>query len=591
MKYIFTLVLSVVLTSGVSGSNVDSLLLRLSTASTIDRPGILIALCDANMNLDNEKALSFADEAITASLKVMDSTSLCKSYLMKGELLVSFNRFVEGRESLEKALILATKLRHMAYLSDVNGALGGLYASLFDHEKSLKYYQKGIELARQDSNDMLLVKNMNNMAYVFEVQGEFDLALRSFSECSQVLEGTRWFKQRIYYITLMNSGMVCNSLKRYEDAVGYLKRALSGFQTLELKSMEAHTLLGIVASYTELGQLDSAMSYYKSSTLLHSVDDYESFRHFRDQTYAELLYQMHRYSEVIALEKTKLDEIGRDTALSLFAANAAKLLYQTYKDLGAEKNALEYLEKYNEYNQQVVNQRTEDEVKSMRIRFETELDFEANRRELLELQIKDDVQRREIQRQKSMKNITLVIALLGLIISFLILSGLKLKKQASEAISKRLETENINLKQEVEHKNRELSSTAMFVAQKNQMLMNLQNHLSKLSKPDEGISTQDLRVIRNQIKDNIQLEEDWERIKLHFEEVYPRFFANLKSEYPQLTPLELKHCAYLKMGLSIKEVARMLSVAHKSVQMSHYRLKKKLALGADDNLAGYLSDF
>jgi len=574
-----------------SGQQVDSLHLRLNNATEQDKAQILIELCDAHMNYDNDAALSYAEEAVEAAANVKDTARLLKGSVMRAELLTAFERFVEARTVLEQALELATECNDVLILSDIHGAFGGLYFDLFDYEQSLYHYKLATDLARQTGNVSMLVKNMNNMASLFEVQGDFKLALKAFVECSDVLEGTEWENHRIYFIALMNSGMVCNSMGDYESAAVYLKRSLAGFIKLNLTSLEAHAIVGLVHTYTKLGQLDSAMSYYQRTLGYKDAFELASRKHFKDQIYAELLFEMERYQEVVAVSKRKLEEIGLDTNFTIYAVNAAKLAYTTYKKLGNEKEALFFLERHMELNSYNQSKSAEEQVQSLRTRFETELDFGAKQREILELQLRESEQQKQIDKQRNWRNFILSISALGLLISLLILYNLKLQNKASEAESERLETENSKLQMDVEHKNRELTTAALFVAQKNQMLMNLQERLAKLFKSTEGVSSKEFRTIKNQIMENIRLEEDWERIKLHFEEVYPDFFTSIKASHDRLTPLELKHCAYLRMGLSVKEVARMLSVAPASVQMSHYRLKKKLRLDTDDSLRNYMEGF
>ena len=573
------------------GQSNDSLENRLLNVSDIEKPKLLLTLCDANINHDNEKALSYAEQAIKASEEFKDSNSLMKASILAGELLTAFERYTEARMNLDRALALGTAFNDELALSDIHGAYGGLYYSLFDHESSLHHYQKGIEIARKLNNVRLLVKNMSNMAGLLEVQGEYELALKTFVECSEVLVGTEWENHRFYYLTLLNSGMVCNSMGDHRTGVVYLKRALKGFEDLDASDLEVHTLVGLVQGYTKLGMLDSAWSYHMQTIEIDVNQELSSRRHFRDQIFTELLFEMKHYNAVIAQSKATLKEIGDDTTLTVYAANAAEMAYKSNKKLSNTGQALHYLELFNGYNEYLLSKKTEEEVKALRTRFETELDYAAKNREVLSLQLQGDIQQKEIEKQKYWRNFILSIALLGFIISLLILYNLRLQKQASAAEQLRLETVNAKLKMEVEHKNRELTSTAMFVAQKNQMLMELQDHLSKLTDSQSSISEKDLRNIRNKIRGNIRFKEDWEKVKLHFEEVYPKFFQNLTSTYPKLTSLELKHCAYLRMNLSVKEVARILNVEPKSVQMSHYRLKKKLGLGSDDVLSAHIADY
>ena len=66
------------------------------------------------------------------------------------------------------------------------------------------------------------------------------------------------------------------------------------------------------------------------------------------------------------------------------------------------------------------------------------------------------------------------------------------------------------------------------------------------------------------------------------------FFNKLKDQHPDLTPNELKLCAYLKMNLSTKEIAQLMNITIKAVEVGRYRLRKKLAIKPDINLYDYL---
>ena len=99
------------------------------------------------------------------------------------------------------------------------------------------------------------------------------------------------------------------------------------------------------------------------------------------------------------------------------------------------------------------------------------------------------------------------------------------------------------------------------------------------------------RKVKNlifKIQQNIHLNEDWEKFKYHFDKVRPGFFDELKQSHPILSQKDMKHCAYILMGLSAKDVASMLDVNPKSVDMARYRLKKKFKLEADRTISEYL---
>ena len=86
-------------------------------------------------------------------------------------------------------------------------------------------------------------------------------------------------------------------------------------------------------------------------------------------------------------------------------------------------------------------------------------------------------------------------------------------------------------------------------------------------------------------------ENSWEQFAIHFDEVHNRFLEKLKSTYPDLTPADLKLCAYLKMNLSSKEIAQYLHLSLKGVENGRYRLRKKLNLDSSINLSDFILSF
>ena len=127
----------------------------------------------------------------------------------------------------------------------------------------------------------------------------------------------------------------------------------------------------------------------------------------------------------------------------------------------------------------------------------------------------------------------------------------------------------------------------MYAYQKNEILSKIGDIISELT-PENKETKEKVKELSRIVKNNLDNENDWERLKLHFEKVHPDFFNRLQKKHPTLTQHELKHCAYLKIKLSNKEIAALLNVSPKSMQMARYRLKKKMDLGADEDLLGFI---
>jgi DNA-binding CsgD family transcriptional regulator len=83
-------------------------------------------------------------------------------------------------------------------------------------------------------------------------------------------------------------------------------------------------------------------------------------------------------------------------------------------------------------------------------------------------------------------------------------------------------------------------------------------------------------------------EDDWEKFEVHFDQVYEDFLKKLRINYPPLTPKDLRLCAYLRMNLTTKEIAPLLNISFRGVEISRYRLRKKLDIERVENLTDFL---
>ena len=81
----------------------------------------------------------------------------------------------------------------------------------------------------------------------------------------------------------------------------------------------------------------------------------------------------------------------------------------------------------------------------------------------------------------------------------------------------------------------------------------------------------------------------WEEFELRFKEVHADFYNDLTRQYPDLTPNELRLCAFIKLGMSTKDITAITFQSDHSVVMARSRLKKKLGVSKDERLATFLN--
>ncbi len=97
--------------------------------------------------------------------------------------------------------------------------------------------------------------------------------------------------------------------------------------------------------------------------------------------------------------------------------------------------------------------------------------------------------------------------------------------------------------------------------------------------------------MQDDIKHNIEHDNNWKRFAENFDLVYENYLMRLSERFPNLTISDKKLCAYLKMDLSSKDIAPLLNMSFRSVEMSRYRLRKKMVLDRDINLSEFLQNF
>ena len=148
--------------------------------------------------------------------------------------------------------------------------------------------------------------------------------------------------------------------------------------------------------------------------------------------------------------------------------------------------------------------------------------------------------------------------------------------------------ENLTLVDNIDLKNRELSTTLLMLHEKNSMLSELNKQLKNF-KHNGKITKECEEQLSYQIAQTIRTDNDWDTFKLHFDKVHPDFFIKLKHEHPQLSQNELKLCAYIRIGLNAKQISQMSSVLPATIKSNRYLLKRKLGLEGNLTLDFYIA--
>lgn len=167
--------------------------------------------------------------------------------------------------------------------------------------------------------------------------------------------------------------------------------------------------------------------------------------------------------------------------------------------------------------------------------------------------------------------------------------SLKAEQEIIKLQNEKLEIEYQRNKTELESRTKELASIAMQITYKNELLAQIRHKLTRVSsKMIHQESKQQVESLVKTLEKDIIGQDEWEKFEVHFDQVHEDFMKKLRNNYPELTPKDLRLCAYLRMNLSSKEIAPLLNISIRGVEISRYRLRKKLHLPRDANLTDFM---
>ncbi|MCX6223468.1 MAG: hypothetical protein NTV01_01715 [Bacteroidia bacterium] len=193
----------------------------------------------------------------------------------------------------------------------------------------------------------------------------------------------------------------------------------------------------------------------------------------------------------------------------------------------------------------------------------------------------------------------------AILLRVLFLKRLKLHKQKieEEEIKKRqqeilkaeqevIRLRNEKLEAEVNFKNIQLADFTMSVIKRNEQLIRIRDEFmhqagDKATAYSRTFQEKIIRLFDKQLSS----EDDWQTFETHFDQAHQDFINRLKETYPHLTQSDLKLCAYLRLNISSKEIAHLLNISLRGVEVRRYRLRKRLNISTEENLYEFLLKF
>jgi DNA-binding CsgD family transcriptional regulator len=151
---------------------------------------------------------------------------------------------------------------------------------------------------------------------------------------------------------------------------------------------------------------------------------------------------------------------------------------------------------------------------------------------------------------------------------------------------------NEKLEAEVNFKNIQLADYTMGIIKRNEQLIRIRDEFlrqsgEKFPAYSKAFQEKIIRLFDKQLSS----EDDWQTFETHFDQAHQDFITRLKETYPKLTQSDLKLCAYLRLNITSKEIAHLLNISLRGVEVRRYRLRKRINISTMENLYEFLLRF
>lgn len=597
--------------------NIDSLL-NIYSRSKIDsvRLKTINRITSYYLYRDVNKAKSFANEQLKLAKELEDMEGRIKASHQLSIIYTSLSNFDSAKYYIENTIKHSKAANNLEQQSISTHSLVILEISKGNLDEAEQINKKNLDFNEKIKDTFGIALSYDTESSIHIDKGHYLLALNSAVKSLDIFKS---LKNKIRIADAQNKlAVIENSLGNYDSSIEYSTKALQVYKDYEDLEFQASILNILGISHKLKKDNKKAINYFNKSLEISQSQGYQSIvlvslPHLID------IYLEHKENEkakqLINDGLTMSNSIGSELMTSSFDIRRAiyykninnfekalNILDASLKSIGIDqdnlsrvykiksdifklqnnyKSAFENFELYKKLQDSTFNKEKISKINELRI---------INQTEQKEAEIV--IQKEEIKTLNTQaENDKLTKTLYGIgMFSFIAIAGLLyfgFKQRMKKNKIEREKQEEI-YKQEIAYKKKELASQTLHLVQKSTFIQELKENLERIKQSPELFKVEFRRLVMLLKKESAE-DKDWEVFKSYFTEVHNNFDIKIKGLANDISEKEIRLASFLRMNLSTKEIASMLNVMPDSVTKSKYRLKKKLALGKEDDLTQFLN--
>jgi len=508
-------------------------------------------------------------------------------------------RFKLALQEMQRGITLAIMCNNTQLQASLYSDMSQILQKQGIYEKALEYLIKAVKIYEKLGEKLMIANAYQTIGKIYIENSDYINAYRFFKNSLQVHKS---LDNKAGLATIYNDfGNLKRIFNETDSAEFYYKKSLEINKLLSNKQEMGINYLNLGILSEERGKHSHARIYLEEAKkIFEQIDDEENLA--RVLLEQGLLEANQNHTSLAIDLLLKAEKMASNYGMIPIRKSAAKYLSDIYERTGDYFKAFQYQKLYSILSDTLNNIERQKQILSIQATY----DFEKQQNELLLEQEK----RKTLEKNQTLQRVISISSLLALIltglITYLIFKRIK-EKQKIEAekllkeaeISKAKETlietqlrnqdlEKQRLIEELKYKSNHLTNLALIIAQKNEFINELKNLLKELKNSNESQKDKVMKELWQKTTQQGNINKELDKFKKEIDDANRSFYEKLNNICPQLTMHEKELAGLLRINLSSKEIASLHNVSVKAIEMSRYRLRKKLQLESNDKLVDFL---
>jgi tetratricopeptide (TPR) repeat protein/DNA-binding CsgD family transcriptional regulator len=556
----------------------DSLRNVLSTSHDIEtKIKMYLELSSYYKRIDIDSSRMMSKQALRLAKEIKSDKNIAQSYLNLGLLNVMSDSIKGAIIDYKNSLYYYKEVKDLHSQADVLIILGNLYFVVANYPEAMSMYSEALSLSKQSNYYEKLPFCYNNLGVIYFSLKDYNKALNYYTLALTIYE-----KQNDSVniaLAFGNIGSIYFRFGSFDIAQQYFLKEQKVYNELEDKDGIAQSLTQLASIYIKNNKPDSAIINLKKSIGLYNSMNFgyrgpKSIWVIKIYKMMGESYLMTKNYELAINQLMKGYSLATNTNQKASIVESSMLLSTAYDSLKLIDSSYKYFKIYKYFSDSVLNE--EKIRKIFQIEFQSKLD-----QKMIDKEIEDNLAKAK-QARTNLIYIIILFCLIFIIILFVLLLKLEKNKKA------KIELEQIQLKKDLEFKNKEITTHVLYLLKKNEFILSISEKLKNII---PAIKVQNKKLIAdviNELKSGTS-NDTWKEFEIRFQQVHTSFYENLNDSYPTLTPNELRLCAFLRLNMTTKDIAAITYQSLNSIEIARTRLRKKLGLDKTDNLISFLN--